>query len=56
MGCAGVGIGGKSPAGASDAKFNPFWAKAEELGVLVFIHPQGELRLNCSSASTAMAI
>jgi aminocarboxymuconate-semialdehyde decarboxylase len=22
-------------------KFEPFWAKAEELGVLVFIHPQG---------------
>jgi predicted TIM-barrel fold metal-dependent hydrolase len=25
----------------SDAKFHPFWAKAEQLGVLVFIHPQG---------------
>ena len=25
----------------SDAKFNPFWAKVEQLGVLVFIHPQG---------------
>ena len=25
----------------SDAKFNPFWAKAEQLGVVVFIHPQG---------------
>jgi len=24
----------------SDAKFHPFWAKAEELGVLIFIHPQ----------------
>jgi aminocarboxymuconate-semialdehyde decarboxylase len=24
----------------SDSKFHPFWAKAEELGVLVFIHPQ----------------
>ncbi|HZN24099.1 MAG TPA: amidohydrolase family protein [Burkholderiales bacterium] len=24
----------------SDAKFHPFWAKCEELGVLVFIHPQ----------------
>ena len=24
----------------SDAKFRPFWAKAEELGVLIFIHPQ----------------
>jgi predicted TIM-barrel fold metal-dependent hydrolase len=25
----------------SDPKFHPFWAKAEQLGVLVFIHPQG---------------
>src|SRR5207247_2070831 len=25
----------------SDPKFDPFWAKAEQLGVLVFIHPQG---------------
>src|SRR5262245_50892832 len=24
----------------SDRKFHPFWAKAEELGVLIFIHPQ----------------
>jgi aminocarboxymuconate-semialdehyde decarboxylase len=33
---------GASCAGAeiSDAKFNPFWAKAEALGVPVFIHPQ----------------
>jgi aminocarboxymuconate-semialdehyde decarboxylase len=30
----------------SDPKFHPFWAKAEELGVVIFIHPQGtdELR------------
>jgi aminocarboxymuconate-semialdehyde decarboxylase len=25
----------------SDAKFNPVWAKAEQLGVPLFIHPQG---------------
>jgi len=25
----------------SDAKFNPVWAKAEELGAVLFIHPQG---------------
>jgi aminocarboxymuconate-semialdehyde decarboxylase len=25
----------------ADEKFHPFWAKAEQLGVLVFIHPQG---------------
>ena len=24
----------------ADSKFHPFWAKAEELGVLIFIHPQ----------------
>jgi aminocarboxymuconate-semialdehyde decarboxylase len=24
----------------SEAKFQPFWAKAEQLGVLIFIHPQ----------------
>src|SRR6185295_7254173 len=24
----------------ADSKFHPVWAKAEELGVLVFIHPQ----------------
>jgi aminocarboxymuconate-semialdehyde decarboxylase len=24
----------------SDAKFHPFWAKAESLGILIFIHPQ----------------
>jgi aminocarboxymuconate-semialdehyde decarboxylase len=39
----GVNIGG-NVAGAeiSDPKFHPFWAKAEELGVLIFIHPQGD--------------
>jgi aminocarboxymuconate-semialdehyde decarboxylase len=25
----------------ADPKFQPFWAKAEELGVLIFLHPQG---------------
>jgi aminocarboxymuconate-semialdehyde decarboxylase len=25
----------------SDPKFHPFWSKAEERGVLVFLHPQG---------------
>src|SRR6266496_1379703 len=25
----------------SDPKFHPFWAKAEQLGCLIFIHPQG---------------
>ena len=29
----------------SAEKFRPFWAKAEELGVLIFIHPQGTAEL-----------
>jgi len=32
----------------SDLRFNPFWAKAEQLGVLIFIHPQGTAELNAS--------
>ena len=32
----------------SDPKFHPFWAKAEQLGVLIFIHPQGTPELNAS--------
>jgi aminocarboxymuconate-semialdehyde decarboxylase len=33
----GASVGGDE---FSDAKFHLFWAKAEELGVLIFIHPQ----------------
>ncbi|MHB8575867.1 MAG: amidohydrolase family protein, partial [Dehalococcoidia bacterium] len=29
----------------ADARFHPFWAKAEELGTLIFIHPQGTVEL-----------
>jgi aminocarboxymuconate-semialdehyde decarboxylase len=32
----------------SDPRFHPFWAKAEELGVLIFIHPQGTDELRTS--------
>src|SRR5438270_7091148 len=32
----------------SDPKLNPFWAKAEELGIVVFIHPQGTPELEAS--------
>jgi aminocarboxymuconate-semialdehyde decarboxylase len=32
----------------SDPKLNPFWAKAEELGVVIFIHPQGTPELEAS--------
>ena len=41
-GLRGAGIGGSvNGEEISDPKFHPFWAKAAELGVLVFIHPQG---------------
>ena len=41
-GCAAPAIGGSvNGEEISDPKFHPFWAKAEQLGVLVFIHPQG---------------
>jgi aminocarboxymuconate-semialdehyde decarboxylase len=41
-GLRGAGIGGSvNGEELSDPKFHPFWKKAEDLGVLVFIHPQG---------------
>jgi predicted TIM-barrel fold metal-dependent hydrolase len=42
QGLKGAAIGGQV-AGAefSDPKFHPVWAKAEELGAVLFIHPQG---------------
>ena len=41
-GLRGAAIGGSvSGDELSDPKFHPFWAKAEQLGVVVFIHPQG---------------
>jgi aminocarboxymuconate-semialdehyde decarboxylase len=40
-GLRGAAIGGSVNADEiSDPKFHPFWAKAEQLGVVVFIHPQ----------------
>lgn len=42
LGLRGVSIGGSvNGQELSDPKFHPFWAKVEELGVLVFLHPQG---------------
>jgi aminocarboxymuconate-semialdehyde decarboxylase len=32
----------------SDPKFHPFWAKAEKLGVVIFIHPQGTAEMGTS--------
>src|ERR1700730_4475456 len=42
LGFRGVGVGG-SVAGEelANPRFHPFWAKCEELGVLVFMHPLG---------------
>jgi aminocarboxymuconate-semialdehyde decarboxylase len=43
LGLRGAGIGGNvNGEEISDPKFHPFWAKAEQLGVVVFIHPQGD--------------
>lgn len=46
LGLRGAAVG-TSVAGVefSDPKFHPFWAKAEELGVLMFIHPRGTQQL-----------
>jgi aminocarboxymuconate-semialdehyde decarboxylase len=40
-GLRGAGVGGSvNGEELADPKFHPFWAKAEQLGVLVFMHPQ----------------
>ena len=45
-GLRGAGLGGSVDGlELSDPRFHPFWAKAEQLGVLVFIHPQGTAEL-----------
>jgi aminocarboxymuconate-semialdehyde decarboxylase len=42
LGLRGASVGGSvNGEELSSEKFHPFWAKAEELGVLVFMHPQG---------------
>jgi aminocarboxymuconate-semialdehyde decarboxylase len=41
LGLRGAAIGGSCEGQElSDRKFDPFWAKAEELGVMIFMHPQ----------------
>ena len=41
LGLRGAAIGGSVEGQElSDRKFDPFWAKAEQLGVMVFMHPQ----------------
>jgi predicted TIM-barrel fold metal-dependent hydrolase len=47
QGLKGAAIGGMvNGAEFSDPKFHPVWAKAEELGVPLFIHPQGVAELS----------
>jgi len=47
QGLKGVAIGGMvNGVEFSDPKFHPVWAKAEELGVPLFVHPQGVAELN----------
>ena len=42
LGLRGAAIGGHVNGDElSSPKFDPFWSKAEELGVLIFMHPQG---------------
>jgi aminocarboxymuconate-semialdehyde decarboxylase len=49
LGLRGALIGGSvNGTELSDPKLHPFWAKAEELGVLIFIHPQGTPELEAS--------
>jgi aminocarboxymuconate-semialdehyde decarboxylase len=49
LGLRGAGVGGSVEGRElSDPAFHPFWAKAEQLGVLVFLHPQGTAELERS--------
>jgi aminocarboxymuconate-semialdehyde decarboxylase len=49
-GLRGAAIGGSvNGEEISDPKYHPFWAKAEQLGVLVFIHPQGTAEMNATT-------
>ena len=47
QGLKGAAIGDRvGPDEFSNPKFDPVWAKAEELGAVLFIHPQGQPELN----------
>ena len=46
LGLRGVSVGGSvNGEELASERFHPVWAKAEELGVLVFLHPQGTAEL-----------
>src|SRR5438105_6714148 len=57
LGFRGVGVAG-SVAGEelANPKFHPFWAKCEELGVLVFMHPLGTRELEPSGRLAASGL
>jgi len=49
-GLRGAAIGGSvNGEELADPKYHPFWAKAEQLGVLVFIHPQSTAEMNATT-------
>jgi aminocarboxymuconate-semialdehyde decarboxylase len=49
LGLKGLSIGGSVDGQElADPKFNPVWAKAEELGILIFMHPLGTKVLEAS--------
>lgn len=49
LGFRGVGVGGSvNGEELANPRFDPFWAKCEELGLLVFLHPQGTQELAAS--------
>lgn len=49
LGFRGVGVGGSvEGVELADRRFDPFWAKCEELGALVFLHPQGTRELDAT--------
>jgi aminocarboxymuconate-semialdehyde decarboxylase len=49
LGLRGALIGGSvNGIDLSDPRFYPFWEKAEQLGVLIFVHPQGTPELEAS--------
>ena len=56
LGLRGVSVGGSVNGEELAAEnFHPVWAKAEELGVLVFLHPQGTAELHGRLAAMAVS-
>jgi aminocarboxymuconate-semialdehyde decarboxylase len=53
LGLKGALIGGSAPGmELADPRLDPFWAKAEALGALIFIHPQGAPELSARLAGS----